>query len=107
MDYKEIGKYLQSKIEGLYFGVELTCKYGETYVNEGEEFKFIMWRNIIITEYNVLSISAGTTSKYEDDIVKQIFELLETEFFHVGSDEFDNTKEFYKIISKKEETKTA
>lgn len=105
MNYKEIGRYLQENIKGIYFGVELTCKYGKTYSCSGEEYKFIMWRNVIITEYNVLSIEAGSLNEYENNIIKQIFKLLKTEFFHVGSDEFDNTREYYKIITPEEEIK--
>ncbi len=99
MDYKEIAKYLQENIEGLYFGVELTCKYGDTYMEDirGEKFNFVMWRSVIITDSNVLSVSAGTKNNYEEKIVREIFKLLKTEFFHVGTDEFDEVREFYKI----------
>ena len=96
MDYKDIAKYLQENIDGLYFGVECTCEYGETYLNKGEKFKFVMWRGIIITDALVLSI-IPYSCEIEEKVCKQIFNLLETEFFHIGADEFDNTREFYKI----------
>lgn len=100
MDYKEIAKYLQENIEGLYFSVELTCTYGDTYIDRlvGKQFNFVMWRSIVITDANMLCICPFPNSEYEENILNQVFELLETEFFHIGSDEFDNTKEFYKII---------
>lgn len=35
--------------------------------------------------------------EHEEKIVREIFKLLKTEFFHVGTDEFDEVREFYKI----------
>lgn len=99
MDYKEIAKHLQKNIQGLHFGVELTCQYGDSYTESvrGKKFKFVMWRNVIITETNVLSICGGKLNDYEEEVIRKIFKLLRVKFFHVGTDEFDNVREFYEI----------
>lgn len=96
INWKEIIEYLENNIDNLYFGVECTCQYGDSYINKGETYKFVMWKGITITEYNVLSIRLDK-NPIQKKVLDEIFNLLEVEFFHIGSDEFDEVREFYHI----------
>lgn len=99
-DYKEVGKFLEENIDYIYFNCEYSCTFGESYTERvrGKTIKFIMWRDIIITENLMLEINSGGHKGIEIDVINQIFELLETEFNHaLGTNTFDQVKDSYKI----------
>lgn len=98
-NYKEIVKYIEENVKDIHFGGECTYTYGDSYIESvrGTSFKFVMWRDIIITEGNVLSIIPHDYDQVQNEVLSQLFKILNTEFFHVGSDEFDHCREFYKI----------
>ena len=104
--YKDVINFIEKNIDEIHFGVECSCTYGDSYVESvrGQQYKFVMWRSIIITDSRILSVSGDNTNPIEDKVIKELFDKLDTEFIHVGSDEYDNVREFYKIkgITKKE-----
>lgn len=100
MDFIEIGKYLQKHIEDIYFSCIFTCEYGDSYIKSvrGTTRKCIMWRSIIIWETGIIEFEPGTKDKIESKVIYQIFELLDLKFFHaLGTNEFDQIKDYYKI----------
>lgn len=104
INWKQIIEYLENNIDSLHFGVECTCKYGDSYIERvrGKTFKFVMWKGIIITEDNILSIRPDEHPT-QKKVLNEIFNLLEVEFFHVGSDEFSDVREFYQIKGTKKD----
>lgn len=104
--YKEIVNFVEENIDEIYFGVECTCTYGDTYVENvrGKSYKFVMWRDIIITDSNILSVPGCNIDPIEEKVIEELFEKLDIKFVHVGTDEYDKVRDFYKIkgITKKE-----
>lgn len=101
-DFRKVAKWLQKKIEDLYFGCECSCTYGETYLHKGETYKFVMFRNIMITEGLGISIIVGNREDpTSDKIWKEINKLLKLCILSVDFDDFDNLREFHKIIGVK------
>lgn len=99
MDYKQIGEYLQENIDYIYFNCIYTCTYGDSWIDSlrGTSKNFIMWRGIVIWENGILEVNPGAKG-IEEEVTMKIFELLETEFVHaLGSNNFDEVKDYYKI----------
>lgn len=99
MDYKKIGEYLQENIDYIYFNCVYTCTYGDGWIDSiaGTSKNFIMWKGIVIWETGILEVNPGAEGN-EKEVTMKIFELLDTEFVHaLGSNNFDEVKDYYKI----------
>lgn len=92
LSFEEIKEHAE-KCLGIRFGTELRCTYGPSYVNSGEGFNFVMYQSVMITESKVISIIPHDFFKES----QKFLDIFETRFLGVGTDEFDNIKEFYKI----------
>ena len=105
MNYKKIGEYLQENIDYIYFNCIYTCTYGDSWIDSvaGTTQNFIMWRGVVIWETGILEINPGSKG-IEEKVTMKIFELLDTEFIHIGSNNFDEVKEYYKIKGVKFQT---
>lgn len=100
MNLKKIGKYLQEKVEYVYFNCVFTCTYGNSWIDSvaGTSQKFIMWKGIVIWENGILEINPGSKG-IEEKATLEILKLLDVEFVHaLGSNNFDEVKDYYKIL---------
>lgn len=99
MDYIKVGEYLQKNIDYIYFNCVYTCTYGDSWIDSvaGTSKKFIMWKGIIIWEHGILEVNPRAEG-IEKEVTMKIFELLDVDFVHaLGSNNFDEVKDYYKI----------